>query len=154
MDYHIQKLKPHNFDKLGNIWDMNKHEKISKIWHEQLVSGNRVIFVYTKGTEFLGECDLVFDMSDSDYTIANKRIYLSRLVVKQEHRQCGIGQILIDYVSEYAKNLGFAEMSLGVNIDNIGARWLFEKNGFTNTIFVGEDCDGRYVKLLKYLTVA
>ncbi|MCL2221794.1 MAG: hypothetical protein FWC20_11010 [Oscillospiraceae bacterium] len=49
MDYHIQKLKPHDFDKLGNIWDMSKHEKISKTWYEQLVSGNRVIFVYTKG---------------------------------------------------------------------------------------------------------
>jgi ribosomal protein S18 acetylase RimI-like enzyme len=151
LDYCIQKLEPRDFDKLGNIWDMSKHAEISKIWHDQLVSGNRIIYVYTENNEFIGECDLVFVILYSDYTIADKRIYLSRLIVKEENRKCGIGQILLDYVFDCAKALGFEEISLGVNIDNIEARWLFEKNGFTNVIFVGEDSDGKYVKLLKTL---
>lgn len=149
MDYQILKLEPQNYDKLNNIWDMNKKPEISKKWYEQLVNGNRIIFVYIKNGEYLGEGDLVFDMNDPDYTIANKRIYLSRMVVKSEHRNRGIGSIIIDFLIDYAKKLRYEEMSLGVDIVNIGARWLYEKKGFTNIIFVGEDNDGKYVKLLK-----
>jgi len=31
------------------------------------------------------------------------------------------------------------------------AFFLYEKNGFTNIVFVGEDSDGKYVKLVKAL---
>jgi len=49
------------------------------------------------------------------------------------------------------KELGYSEMSLGVDIDNINARHLYEKKGFNNVIFEGEDEYGKYVKLLKNL---
>jgi ribosomal protein S18 acetylase RimI-like enzyme len=45
--------------------------------------------------------------------------------------------------------LGYSEISLGVDISNVGARRLYEKKGFTNIIFVGEDKDGKFVKLIK-----
>ena len=151
MDYCIIKLDPNDFSKLDNIWDMSKHTEISKIWYEQLVNGNRIIFVYIENGEFLGEGDIVFNMDDPDYTIVNKRIYLSRMIVKEEHRCRGIGKIILDYLVDYVKNLGYEEMSLGVDIDNIGARWLYEKNGFTSIVFTGEDSDGKYVKLVKTL---
>jgi len=151
MSYTIQKLEPQDYNMLGNIWDMSNKAEISKRWYEQLVNGNRIIFVYLENDEYLGQGDLVFNMDDSDYTITDKRIYFSRMVVKKEHRNRGIGKIILDYLIDYARGLGYKEMSLGVNIDNIGARWLYEKNGFTNTIFVGEDADGKYVKLLKSL---
>ncbi|MCL2427398.1 MAG: GNAT family N-acetyltransferase [Oscillospiraceae bacterium] len=151
MNYEIMKLEPQNFHKLDNIWDMSKHKEMSEIWHKQLISGNRIIFVYCENGEYLGQGDLVCDMNDPDYTIANKRIYLSRMVVKNEYRNRGIGKIILDYLIYYARNLGYTEISLGVDIDNIGARWLCEKNGFTNIIYTGEDSDGKYVKLLKVL---
>ena len=151
MEYCIIKLDPKDFRRLGSIWDMNKHAEITKIRYEQLVSGNRIIFVYNENGEFLGEGDIVFNINDPDYTIANKRIYLSRMIVREEHRCRGIGQTILDYLVDYARSIGYEEMSLGVNIDNIGARWLYEKNGFTNIVFVGEDSDGKYVKLVKAL---
>jgi ribosomal protein S18 acetylase RimI-like enzyme len=101
--------------------------------------------------EYLGEASLVFDKNDPDYVIPNKRIYFSRLIVKSECRGQGIGGVLIDHLVAYAKELGYEEMSLGVDIVNIGARWLYEKKGFTNTVFVGEDKAGKYVKLVKKL---
>jgi len=151
MDYCIIKLDPKDFSKLGSIWDMSKHAEMSKTWYEQLLSGNRIIFVYMENGEFLGEGDIVFNINDPDYTIANKRIYLSRMIVREENRCRGIGKIILDYLVNYAKNSGYEEMSLGVDIDNIGARWLYEKNGFNNIVFVGEDSDGKYVKLVKTL---
>jgi ribosomal protein S18 acetylase RimI-like enzyme len=151
MNYKIEKLTPDNYIKCGNIWDMNKNPDMTKKWYDELVSGNRVIFVYIENGEYLGEGSLVFNNGDSDYTIENKRIYLSRMVVKSDCRNRGIGKIILDYLINYAKELGYKEMSLGVDINNVGARWLYESRGFTSIIFVGEDKDGKYVKLLKTL---
>jgi ribosomal protein S18 acetylase RimI-like enzyme len=120
-------------------------------WYGELLSGNRVIFVYTIGGEFIGEGALVFDNGDPDYTIPRQRIYLSRMIVKKEYRDRGIGKAIIDYLCGYAKNLGYSEMALGVDIDNHRARHLYEKKGFTTVIFEGEDEHGKYVKLLKTL---
>ena len=147
----IIKLEPENYAKCSNIWNMEKNPGQTQRWYEELLSGNRVIFVYAVDGEYLGEAALVFDNGDSDYTIKNRRVYLSRMIVKPECRNNGIGGLLIDYLMDYAKNLGYAEMSLGVDIVNVGARWLYEKKGFTSIIFVGEDKYGKYVKLLKTL---
>jgi len=149
--YKIQKLDPQDYRKCANIWDMDKNPARTQGWYDELVSGNRLTFVYTENGEYLGEGSLVIKNGDPDYTVAGKRIYLSRMVVKTEHQNRGIGALLLDFLVSYARDLGYAEMSVGVDITNVRARWLYEKNGFTQIIFVGEDADGRYVKLLKAL---
>ncbi len=149
-DYEIIKLEPKDYNKCSNIWDMAKQPNALK-WYNELISGNRIIFVYTIKNDFIGEGALVFENGDPDYTIAKQRIYLSRMIVKSEYRNQGIGGIIIDYLINYAKLLGYKEMSLGVDIDNHIARHLYEKKGFTNIIFEGEDQLGKYVKLLKVL---
>lgn len=120
-------------------------------WYDEIISGNRLVFIYKINDDFIGEGALVLENGDPDYTINQQRIYLSRLIVKLEYRNCGIGGIIIDYLVNYAKKLGYKEVSLGVDIDNISARHLYEKKGFTNIIFEGEDEQGKYVKLLKSL---
>lgn len=149
-EYKIIKLQPDDYCKCSNIWDMTKQPNAQK-WFNELVSGNRVIFAYTVGNDFVGEGSIVFENGDLDYTIPRQRVYLSRLIVKSEYRNQGIGNIIVDFLMSYAKQLGYKEISVGVNIDNYIARHLYEKKGFTNVIFEGEDELGKYVKLLKVL---
>ncbi|MDV2629519.1 MULTISPECIES: GNAT family N-acetyltransferase [Bacillus] len=59
-----------------------------------------------------------------------------------------MGGIIVDYLIDYAKQLGFEEITFGVDTDNLNARHLYEKKGFTTVLFLGED---EYVKLLKVL---
>ena len=151
MQYAIEKLEPENYEKCANIWDMSAHQKSAQRWYNELVSGNRLIFVYIENGEYLGEGSLVFENDDPDYTIPGRRLYVSRMVVKEGHRGRGIGGIILDFLIDYATKSGYEEMSLGVDIDNVGARWLYEKKGFTNIIFVGQDDVGKYVKLIKTL---
>jgi ribosomal protein S18 acetylase RimI-like enzyme len=73
------------------------------------------------------------------------------MIVKKEFRNRGIAGMLIDHMVDYARELGYKEMSLGVNVDNLAARHLYEKKGFTEIIFHGSDEDGEYVKLIKKL---
>lgn len=129
--YKIFKLDPKDYNKCGNIWDMTKNPENAKQWYDELVNGNRITFIYTEENEFIGEGSLVFCKEDSDYTIPNKRIYISRMVVKAEHRNRGIGGIILDYLIGYARKLGYEEISIGVDTDNLNARHLYEKKGFT-----------------------
>ena len=151
MNYTIEKLLPENYDKCGNIWDMVKHAEAAKRYKNELLSGNRVIFVYIENGEYLGEGSLVLENDDNDYTIKDKRIYLSRMITKPEYRNKGIGGIILDYLVDYARELGYEEMSLGVNKDNPAACHLYKKKGFDTVIFDGADEHGEYVKLVKKL---
>jgi diamine N-acetyltransferase len=150
-EYIIIKLDPKDYEKCGGIWNMNGNPEMTKKWYDEIVAGNRVVFVYTENEEFIGEGALVYENGDRDYTIEGQRIYLSRLVVKKEYQNRGIGGILLDYLIETAKRLGYREISVGVDKGNINARRLYEKKGFTTVIFDGRDKYGEYVKLLKML---
>ena len=147
----ITKLDIKDYYKCNNIWDMNKNKYLKDKFYNELLNNNRITFIYQKNNEFLGEVSLVFDMQDKDYTIKNKRIYLSRFLVKKEYRHQGIGTKLMEYITNYAKELNYQEMSVGVDLDNYIAIKFYVKNDFNTIIKVDEDKNGKYLKLLKKL---
>ena len=147
----ITKLDIKDYYKCNNIWDMNKNKYLKDKFYNELLNNNRITFIYKKNNEFLGEVSLVFDMQDKDYTIKNKRIYLSRFLVKKEYRHQGIGTKLMEYITNYAKELNYQEMSTGVDLDNYIAIKFYVKSDFNTIIKVDEDKNGKYLKLLKKL---
>lgn len=151
MDNKIIKLDINDYYKCNNIWDMYSRKELTNKFYNELKDGNRITFVYVSNDEYLGEVSLVFDMDDSDYTIDGKRIYLSRFLVKKEMRNKGIGKQLLNYVFDYARKLGYVEMSVGVDLDNYVALLVYYKYGFDKIIKVDEDVQGKYLKLLKQL---
>lgn len=151
MEGFIIKLDINNYYKCNNIWDMNSRKWLTDKFYNELKSGNRITFVYELDDEYVGEVSLVFDMNDNDYTIKGKRIYLSRFLVKKEMRNKGIGKKLLNYICDYARNLGYVEMSVGVDLDNYIALMIYQKYGFDKIIKVSEDDDAKYLKLLKKL---
>lgn len=145
----IELLKIEDYSKCNNIWNMKKQSKLAEKFLDELKSGNRVTYTYKDGDEFIGEISIVKEMNDSDYTIPNQRVYVSRLIVKKEYRRKGIGKMLVDFIIGKAKELGYTEMSIGVDLDNYPALKLYVDCGFNKVIFIGEDEQGKYVKLLK-----
>lgn len=146
--YSIKKLNINDYHKCNNIWNMEKCEFTEKFRNE-IENGNRVVFIYRINDEFIGEIACVFDMKDSDYTIPKKRIYISRLIVKKEYRNQGIGGILIDFILEQVKEMGYKEATIGVDKDNVSALNLYKKKGFTTVLFDGKDEYGEFYKLMK-----
>ena len=149
--YLIEQLQPEEFPQCNNIWNMEHNHKLAEQFYAQLLAKNRITFVCKGERGFVGEISLVLDMNDKDYTIPGQRIYLSRLLVKKDYRRQGIGTALSNHVFQYAKKLGYTEMSLGVDLDNFSALKLYSALGFTNIILIDKDNQGEYVKLLKYL---
>ena len=128
---------------------MQRQSELADKFYNELLTGNRTTYIYTIDNEFVGEISLVKEMNDSDYTIPNQRIYVSRLIVKYEYRRQGIGRKLIDFITEKVKSQDYTEMSIGVDLDNYPALKLYMESGFDKVIYIGEDAQGKYLKLLK-----
>ena len=71
------------------------------------------------------------------------------MIVKNEYRNRGIGSEILEFLIDKAKEMGFAEMSIGVDKDNVNAVHLYNKYGFTEVLFDGKDEYGEYLKLMK-----
>ena len=149
-NHKIEKLDIKDYEKCNNIWDMSKCEFTEK-FRQEIENGNRTVFIYKINGEFIGEIAYVRDMHDSDYTIPNQRIYISRLIVKPTHRNQGIGGILIDFILKEIKKLGYTEATIGVDKDNLIALHLYKSKGFNQVLFDGKDEYGEFYKLMKVL---
>lgn len=144
----IERLSPEDYSKCSNIRNM-KSQPLEDKWYDEIVSGNRQVYIYKINGEFIGEGALVFDNGDPDYTIQNQRIYVSRMIVKKEYRNQGIGGEILRFLIEKAAEMGYTEMTVGVDKDNENAVHLYKKYGFTEVLFDGKDENGEYYKLLK-----
>lgn len=144
----IEPLKLEEYSKCSNIWNM-KAQPLTEKWREEIATGNRLVFIYKINGEFVGEGALVIDTGDPDYTLPDKRVYVSRMIVKKEYRNRGIGSEILEFLIRKAKEMGFSEMTIGVDKDNENALRLYRKYGFTEVLFDGEDEDGEYLKLMK-----
>ena len=145
----IELLQLEDFDKCNNIWDMKRLSKLADKFLSELKCGNRITYVCKDGDEFIGEISLVKEINDSDYTIPEQRVYVSHLIVKPEYRRQGIGKKLVEFVTDKAKGFGYKEMSIGVDLDNFPALKLYTDCGFNKVVYIGEDEQGKYIKLLK-----
>ena len=146
----IEPLNPEEYHKCSNIWNM-KSQPLADKWLDEIKSGNRLVFVYKINGEFIGEGALVFDTGDPDYTVPDRRVYVSRMIVKKEYRNRGIGSEILEFLITKAREMGFSEMSIGVDKYNINALHLYNKYGFTEVLFDGSDENGEYLKLMKKL---
>lgn len=149
-DYSIEQLDLKDYEKCNNIWNMRSCE-FTEQFRREIEAGNRRVFIYKIDGAFIGEIAYVLDMQDPDYTVPGQRVYISRLLVKQEYRNRGIGGLLIDHVLSEVRELGFREAAIGVDKDNDAALHLYRKKGFTTVLFEGEDEYGEFYKLLKVL---
>ena len=148
-DYIIEKLKIENYHKCNNIWDMHRHPDRTVEWGNQLESGEREVYVCVKDNEYVGEIAFYHGQQDPVYTIIGRRVYISRMIVKEELRNQGIGALLLDFMCDLARERGYTELSLGVDVTNLPARHLYKKKGFTKVLYHGTDKWGEFYKLLK-----
>lgn len=151
MEYRIKQLSPSDFERCAALWNMKKQPALAKRFYADLCSGNRLTWICESEGGLLGEISLVFEMHDPDYTIPDRRAYVSHLIVKKDCRRQGIGKTLVDFVIEQAKQMGLQELTIGVDLDNYPALKLYTAAGFDRVLLIDEDRQGRYVKLMKPL---
>lgn len=144
MNFEIIKLNLHNYDLSNNIWDMKSCE-FTKQFTEQIACENREPYIFKNDGKYIASCDLVFDYGK--YTEKSRKVYMSRLIVKKECRNKGIGQEVLKQMINLCKSKGYKFITLGVDTDNENAIHIYKKNGFK---IYETDIDkyGKYYKMI------
>lgn len=142
-----RKISIDEFEKCSNIWDM-KSCPFTNQFKKELLSGNRETYILEINNQFIAEASFVSHHKEKGYTIPNKRIYLSRLIVKKEYRNIGIGTALLDYMVKKAREMGYEEISIGVDCGNDNAIHIYKNAGF-EVFESAADQYGEYFKMIK-----
>lgn len=127
LDYTIEKIKFEEYDKSDNVWDM-KSCPFTEQFREQISLGTRDAYLMKYKDKYISSCDLVYDYGE--YTETNIKVYLSRLIVKKEYRNRGIGQELLKHMIALCKEKGYQQITVGVDTDNSNALHIYKKFGF------------------------
>ncbi len=144
MNYTIEQLNIANYDKSNNIWDMESCQ-FTEQFRKQVACGNREPYLMKYNDKYIASCDLVYDYGE--YTEAGTKVYLSKLIVKKEYRNKGIGQELLKYMITLCRKKGYRQITIGVDTDNKKALHIYEKYGFS-IYETANDEYGEYYKMI------
>lgn len=147
-DYEIKQIRLDDYPKCNALWNM-KACPYTDLFIEQIISGNREVFILSVDGEYIAECDLVYDNPEYS-TRPGERLYFSRLIVKRSERGKGYGEAISLYLLSKAKEKGYKSITLGVDCDNTAAVNLYKKLGFT-VYEEAEDKDGKFYRMEKKL---
>ena len=140
----LTKLNSSNYDLSDNVWNMESCE-FTKQFTEQVACKNREPYIFEQNGKYIACCDLVLDYGE--YTQKDIKIYLSRLIVKKELRNDGIGQAVLKNMIDLCKSRGYKYVTLGVDANNKRALHIYEKNGF-QIYETAADNHGEYHKMI------
>ncbi len=92
------------------------------------------IFVLFDGDKIIGELRVKYISDDNRFAEKGKRAYLYAFRVHQKYQGEGLGNFLLENVLDILQENGYREFTVGVEGDNARARYMYEKNGFTEPI--------------------
>ena len=105
---------------------LTEKECFSQPWSENAISAelcneSAMFFVAKKDGEFLGYIGM--------HTVLDE-CYIANIAVRPMCRRQGVGDTLLNYGEQCAKNKGCSFISLEVRVSNMAAKALYEKHGY------------------------
>ncbi len=97
-------------------------------------SGNIDIFALFSENKLIGELRVKYNCDDKRFTEKGERAYMYAFRIHKEEQGKGLGKFLLEKVLEILKDNGYCEFTVGVEDDNLKARHIYEKYGFTEKI--------------------
>lgn len=88
------------------------------------------IFAMLDNDKLIGELHVKYDNEDKDFAEKGKRAYLFAFRIHKDYQEKGLGSYLLETVIDKLTNNGYHELTVGVEDDNIRARYMYEKHGF------------------------
>ena len=97
-------------------------------------SGAFSIYLLFEGDEHIGELHVTWRSDDPLASIDGQRAYLSAYRIREDKQGCGYGQLLLHGVIDAIRARGYHEITIGVEDDNLRAKHLYQKFGFTEFV--------------------
>lgn len=92
------------------------------------------IFALFDRDKIIGELRVKYISDDSRFADKSKRAYIYAFRIHKKYQGKGLGNFLLENVLSILVNKGYMELTVGVEDDNQKARYMYEKNGFTESI--------------------
>lgn len=92
------------------------------------------IFALFDEEKIIGELRVKYISDDNRFAEKGKRAYLYAFRVHQKYQGKGLGKFLLENVLTTLAENGYSEFTVGVEDDNVKARYMYEKHGFTESV--------------------
>lgn len=141
MEYKFKKISIEEFDKLHDLfpdddelWKMYREKRLQELSNKETDT-----YVIECDGKFIGEISVNYICHDLDTeAIPNRRVYLQAYRVDKSYQGTGLGQELLKYVLDDLEKQGYYEFTIGVEEDNLKAKHIYFKYGFTKAIDKGK----------------
>lgn len=97
-------------------------------------SGDFSIYLLFEDGELIGELHVTWRSEDPLASIDGQRAYLSAYRIRDDRQGWGLGQYLLRGVIDAIEARGYREITIGVEDDNLRAKHLYRKFGFTEFV--------------------
>ena len=150
----FRKLK---IEELGILTELFNYKNIDEMItenSENISNGFRDIFVLFYEDKLIGELHISYENENPIFAQKDKRAYLFAYRIHKDFQGQGFGKMLLESTLKELEKQGYYEFTVGVEDDNIRARYIYEKYGFDTVIsrqkesYQGDSYE--YDLLLKY----
>ena len=97
-------------------------------------SGAFSIYLLFEGDDLVGELHVTWRSDDPLAAVDGRRAYLSAYRIREDRQGRGYGQRLLRGVIEAIEARGYREITIGVEDDNLRAKHIYGKFGFTEFV--------------------
>ena len=123
-------LQQHHVNLRPDVYKMSE-DFFTEDTFDKLLTECNVLLAVEENGEIAGAVS--YSIMDMKASIIHpfKSLWISDLVIEENHRRQGIGSMLMDKIKQIAKENNVDRIQLNVNALNSGAIELYEKLGFT-----------------------
>ena len=142
MRLNIRKLNANEIRKVSHLYDEPENPSFMEKRKEKILDGIQDIYVLENENGIIGEVTIIYDDTHEEFTIEGQRVYMEALRIEEGNQNKGYGQYFINGVIEEIKKQGYQEITIGVEDDNLNAKHIYNKLGFTT--FIRREPGDRY----------
>ena len=130
----VRKLKITELPLLTQLFNYKNVDEMIAENTRDIETGIIDIFALFDGDKIIGELRVKYISDDNRFAEKGKRAYLYAFRVHQKYQGKGLGNSLLENVLTILAEKGYREFTVGVEDDNARARYMYEKNGFTESV--------------------
>ena len=130
----IRKLKATELSILTQLFNYKDIDDMIFENTRDIENGIVDIFALFDNDNLIGELHVKYDNEDKHFAEKGKRAYLFAFRIHKDYQGKGLGSYLLKTVIDELNANGYHELTVGVEDDNIRARYMYEKHGFVHPI--------------------
>ena len=136
----VRKLKITELPLLTQLFNYKNVDEMIAENTRDIETGIIDIFALFDGDKIIGELRAKYISDDNRFAEKGKRAYLYAFRIHKKYQGKGLGNLLLENVLKILAENGYSEFTVGVEDDNTRARYMYEKNGFTEPIARIKEC--------------